>query len=167
MTNSKKKSSNQMSLFDLLKQESEQAKEHAGPRAGSLAGDASFRAALAEDLKHAVDEHGRELSRYDVAARMSNIRNEEITKSMIDNWTAPSHPNHEIKAIDLAAFVMATGGQRRAASVMFQPAGIFVLPGPQALRAELHRIDDIIKQFRKEKRKHYILLREIERGVRI
>ena len=46
---------------------------------------------MSADVKHAMDEEGRELSRYDIAARMSNMLHREVTKSTIDNWTAASN----------------------------------------------------------------------------
>jgi hypothetical protein len=153
MTKAKLKSSNQLSLFDLVKQSVEKI---AAPAMGSLDIDAEFRAALSEDIK------GCPQSRYQIAARMSELLGREITKSQLDNWTAESHEPHRMPAQYLAAFVLATGGRRRAMETVARHAGIFALPGPEALRAEMQRIDDIIAELRQEKRKAAVLISVVE-----
>lgn len=147
----------QLSIFDLLTQE-----DHTSyPAAGSLDIQAEFCAAVSEDFRHAADEHGRELSRAEVAARMSDLAGAEITESTTYNWTARSHDRHRMPAEYLPAFVVATGGQRRAAEVMLRRAGLFVLPGPEALRAEIRKIEETIKHQQTEKRKREVLLKEV------
>ncbi len=157
MTKLKKKSSaatNQLTIFDLLKQ--------AAPHpAGCLDFRAELCAALAADIKYACDEQGRELSRYDVAARMSNLLSREITKSILDNWTAPSHDGRIPDAIEMAAFSRATGG-RRAMEVISKHAGLFTLPGPEALRAEIQKLYEDGRRIKDEMRKRRMLLREVE-----
>ena len=166
MTKSNKKSldtTNQLTIFDLLKEQSEQATRHdVHAHSGSLNFRSELCAALAQDLKHAHDEKGRELSRYDVSARMSNLLNYEITKSTIDNWTAVSHDGRVPDAIELAAFVRATN-QRRAVECMSLHAGIFALPGPDALRAEIQRRTEIIEREQNEITRSKNLLKEVER----
>ncbi len=120
------------------------------------------KAALTDDIRHGADEAGKELSRYEIAARMSDLIGEEITKSMLDNWTAPSHP-HTMPAEILPAFVLATG-QHQALEVLSRKAGLFALPGPEALRAEIQRIDEEIKRKQADKQKRMIFLREVEHG---
>ena len=165
MTKKNKKTSpatNQMRLFDLL---SEQAK---GPTSAfdlfSTGGE--FRAAMTEDIKRAVDEHGKELSRYDVAAKMSNLLDKEVTKSMIDNWTAQSHSGHNIDLDELVAFAMVTRGHR-AVNARFRPAGLFALPGPDALRAAYQRLDEQEKEIKQDKREYRHLIQTLEKGVRV
>ena len=170
MTNSKKKSSGhnaggrtplpeQITIFDFIMQAAEQTTHAARPAKGSLDMDKELRAALSDDLRHAKSESGRELSRAEVAARMSDLTGEEVTLSTLNNWTAPSHP-HSIPAKFIAAFVRATGG-RAAFEAMSRNAGLFALPGPEALRAEIQRLDEEMKKVKKEKDKRTLYLREI------
>ena len=123
MTKKSKKSSsstNQMglALFDVIRIDAMSAKHSAGPKPGCLCNEAEFKTAMAEDITHAIDENGRELSRWEIVARMSMIMNKEITWHMLNNWTASSHENHMPELQELVAFVIATGGQRRAVSAL-------------------------------------------------
>jgi hypothetical protein len=43
--------------------------------------------------------------------------------------------------------------------------GVFILPGPEALRAEIQRIEEEIARKQNEKRKRLLFLKEME-GVR-
>jgi len=151
-----------MRLFDML---TEQAKQPT-PAFDIFSTGTEFRAAMTEDIKRAVDEHGRELTRHDVAAKMSNILDKEITWSMLNNWTAPSHSGHNIDLDELVAFAMVTRGHR-AVNARFRPAGLFAIPGPDALRAEYQRLDEQEKVIKKDKRQHKQLIHQLEKGVRI
>src|SRR5512133_1149335 len=114
MTKKKKQSSryDQPGLFDFLKEQ--QAMQ---TRQGTLNIVNEVKLALSEDLRHAVDEGNKELSRAEVAARMTDLTGEEITLTTLNNWTATSHP-HEMPLSYLPAFMQATGGQRRASEVI-------------------------------------------------
>ncbi|MBI5634894.1 MAG: hypothetical protein HZA15_15610 [Nitrospirae bacterium] len=161
----KKESSDQPTLFDWLKQVEELSRQTSTPSLGSLDIDTELRHAISQDLKKAaVPCTGRELSRYDVAARMSELVGHEITKSQLDNWTAEAHDKHRFPAQYLPAFVIATGGQRRAFEVLSKKAGLFALPGPDALRSEIQRLDEEEKRIKAEKHKRKIFLHEIENG---
>lgn len=161
MTKSKKNSSTQETLFDYLKRVEELSSHTNQPIKGSLDIDSELRAAISEDIKHAVVTcSGRELSRYEVAARMSDLVGHEITKSMLDNYSADSHEKHRFPCQYLPAFVLATG-QRRAFEVLSRRAGLFALPGPEALRAEIQRLDEEIKRKKADKHKREIFLKEM------
>jgi hypothetical protein len=147
---------NQPSLFDFVK---EVAENHTIK--GSLSIEKELKAALSDDLRHARDELGREISRAQVAARMTDLLGEEISVSMLNNWTATSHP-HNIPANYLPAFVKATGGQKEAIEVLSRHSGLFMLPGPEALRAEIQHIDESIKNMKIEKQKRILFLKELE-----
>jgi len=161
MTKRRKYSSpDQQTLFDIIKQS--QIVTH---NPGGLDIDSEFRCALSEDIKHATDGSGREISRYEVAARMSEYLGQEITASMLNNWTAEAHEKHRFPGQFLPAFIHATGGQRRAVEVISRKSGLFVLPGPEAVRAKLQRIDEEINGKRQERKKWKTYLREMERGL--
>ena len=164
MTKTNNKSS-QPSLFDWVKRSEELSLQRNStlPR-GSLDIDKELKAALADDMKHAKDENGRELSRAEVAARLSDYTGDEITLSQLNNWTAVSHP-HSIPAKYMPAFVHSTGGQRRAYETLSRHAGLFALPGPEALRAEIQRLDEDMQRIKKEKIKRVAFLREIGKDM--
>lgn len=158
MTKRKKHLSyDQPSLFDFIRE------QHQTPRSpkGSLNIIKEIKLALSDDLRHAVDEHNREISRAQVAARMTDLIGEEITLSILNNWTATSHP-HEMPLSYIPALIRATGGQRRAAETISRHSGLFLLPGPDALRAEIQQIDETIQKMKIEKQKRKMFLRELE-----
>jgi hypothetical protein len=147
---------NQASLFEIL--QNYQDEKPGGKPAGSLDIDRPFREAISEALKRCP------LSRYQVAARMSELTGTDITKTMLDSWTADSKEQHRFPAIFLPAFCEAVGGSEPL-KLLGQLAGVFVLPGPEALRAEIQRIDEEISRKQNEKRKRVMFLKEME-GVR-
>jgi hypothetical protein len=125
------------------------------PPSGSLDIDSEFRAAVSADIKASP------FSRYQIAARMSELVGQEITESMFNNWTSEAHEKHRFPCQFLPAFVVATGG-RRAFECLSRRSGLFALPGPEALRAEIHRLDEQIKDLQEEKQKRKLFLREID-----
>jgi hypothetical protein len=149
-------------LFDFI-QEAHLRQEARSP--GSLDIRKQLKAALSDDLRHAKDELGRELSRAQVAARMTDLVHEEITGTTIDNWTAASHA-HRLPADYLPAWIQATGGQRAAAETISRYSGLFLLPGPEALRAEIQKLDEQEKQIKQEKLRRQFYLKELERRHR-
>jgi hypothetical protein len=146
--------SNQVSLFDILKNLQEESQT--SRPAGSFDIDSQFRAAISEALKHCP------LSRWQVAARMSELVGSEITKSMLDSWTAESKEGHRFPAIFLPAFCEAAGCSEPL-KLMGRLVGVFILPGPEALRAEIQRIGEEINRKQAEKRKREIFLKEMEK----
>jgi hypothetical protein len=163
MTKKKRILSNEMPLFEWLQKAKELACQTSFQPKGSLNIDNELKAAISEDLRHAEDDSGREISRYQVAARMSDFLGQEVTVSMLNNWTAESHENHRFPAAWLPAFVHGTGGQRRTIETLSRHCGLFALPGPEALRAEIQKIEEEIKAKSKEKSKRMLLLKEIDK----
>ena len=159
MTNLKKKSSiepSSLPLFEWVKKAQELTSQTPTPPHGSLDVDSELRAAISADIK------GCPLSRYQIAARISELVGREVTAAMLNNWTAESHENHNFPCQFLPAFVVATGG-RRAFECLSRRAGLFALPGPEALRSEIHRLDEQIELLKKEKEKRKIFLKEMDR----
>lgn len=154
--------SKQPTLFDWVKRAEELSKQSNNPPKGSLDIDKELKAALSDDLKHAKDENGRELSRAEVAARMTDFTGDEITLSMLNNWTSPSHP-HNIPAKYMPAFVRSTGGQRKAMETLSHHSGLFALPGPEVIRAEIQKLDEAKKKISDEQLKWKLLLKEIDK----
>jgi hypothetical protein len=143
----------QASLFDILKNYQEE-NQTARP-AGSFDIDSQFRAAISEALKHCP------LSRWQVAARMSELTGGEISKAMLDSWTSEAKEGHRFPAIFLPAFCEAVGSSEPL-KMMGRLVGVFILPGPEALRAEIQRIEEEINQKQADKRKRLVFLKEME-----
>jgi hypothetical protein len=144
---------NQPSLFDILKNYQEE--NQTTRPAGSFDIDRQFRELISQALKNCP------LSRWQVAARMSELTGQEITKAMLDSWTAESKEDHRFPAIFLPAFCEATGCSEPL-MMLGKLVGVFVLPGPEALRAEIQRIEEEINRKQTEKRKRLVFLKEIE-----
>jgi len=111
MTNCKKESS-QLTIYEWIKRQAEISSSNSNPLPGGLDINKELKATISKDLRHATDEKGKELFRYEAAGRMSELLGKNITKTTIDNWTTQSHP-HEIIAIQIPTSIIATGGQRR------------------------------------------------------
>lgn len=131
MTKTAKKSvidSNQLTLFDLLKQEQIERTESAP---GRLCISARLQAAI----KHAVKQ--APMSRETLADTMSVLTGRTVTIHMIANWIAESHPHH-IPAELIPALCSATGCNDPL-QVQIDAAGLFALAGPDALRADMQK----------------------------
>lgn len=124
---------------------------------GSLDVSCRLRAELAAALKACP------LSRFEVAGRMSALLGRQISKDMLDAWTATceSHQVHRFPLEYLPAFQAATGA-RSPLELVARAAGCFCLPGPDALRAELQRIDEEMRRLKAESQKRRTFLKEME-----
>lgn len=151
-------SADQPSLFDVVRETTSFRKESV-PK-GRMDIDREFKAALSDDIRHAHTTSGRELSRAEVAARLTDYLGEEISLTTLNNWTATSHP-HQIPASYLPAWVYATNG-RRAIETISRHSGLFLLPGPDVLRAEIQRLEEEEERIKREKEKRKFYLREVE-----
>ena len=154
MTKKKKIFDNrQISLFDIIRNYQE---DHpAGRPIGSLNIDRAFRETISDALKRCPS------SRYQIAARMAELTDTDITKTMLDSWTAESKEQHRFPAVFLSAFCEAAGSIAPL-KILGSLIGVFVLPGPEALRAEIQRIDEEIVGKQTEKRKRMLFLKEME-----
>jgi hypothetical protein len=153
MTKKKKRIDNQLSLFEVI--QNFQNDKPAPKPVGSFNIDRAFREAISEALRWSP------LSRYQVAARMSELTDTDITKTMLDSWTAESKVQNRFPAVFLSAFCEAVGTMNPL-RLLGQPIGAFVLPGPEALRAEIQRIEEEITRKQAEKRRRLTFLKEME-----
>jgi len=147
----------QATIFDLIKEYAEQER----PTEGRARVIERLRASLRQAIK------GSPLSRHQIAGEMSHLLGETITKEQIDSWTRESdemngRPARHIPAEYLPAFCMVTR-DNGPIEVMGEVAGAFVLPGAEALRAEIQKLDEQIKAAQARKRKRLMFLREMER----
>ncbi len=108
------------------------------------------------------------LSRHQIAGEMSHHLSEAITKEMIDSWTRQSDEingrlGRHIPAEFLPAFCHVTGNNEPLV-ILGKLVGLFVMPGPEALRAEIQKLDEEIKRHQAEKKKRLMFLQEITEG---
>jgi hypothetical protein len=135
----------QLKIFDLIEEVSRKQAE-ASPSvstAGKSSIDAAIRAIITASLKRAAG------SRYEMAARMSEILGVEITKAMLDSWSAESKENHRFPLVYVAAFCQATGDYslvRYAAEL----CGGYYIEDEDALRLALGRIEEEKDRLAKE-----------------
>lgn len=154
MTKSKEKFVNtrQYRLLDMLK-EDQRARQRTAPGRMNIGGKlvAAMRVAIRQAPK----------SREVIAEEMSELTGCTISVHQVNNWTAESHP-HRIPGEWVPAFCEVTQdfGPMR---LLAETAGVYTLPGPDALRAEIQKLDEDARNIRNEKRKRELFLREIER----
>lgn len=103
------------------------------PVSGSLDYCTELRFALSDALKKCPR------SRYEVAARMSELTGEEITKTMLDAWTAESKTAWRFPFEFAAAFEVATD-TTILQELLARKRGSRILVGEDNLLAELGRI---------------------------
>ena len=147
----------QASLFEYLKNLQDEHKENRESVEGSMDIDRRFRSSLNEGIKRAPNN----MSRWDIAAKMSQLTATDITKTMLDSWTAESKEGHRMPAIFIPAFCESVK-YNEPLKILGTPVGVFVLPGPEALRAEIQRLEEDINKKSQEKRKRLIFLKEME-----
>jgi len=151
----------QLSLFEtIIRQEMEIAKT--APIPGSL----NVRQQIVATLKYALKHAGKSCGV--VADEMSLYTGEAISEEMIRSWVAPSKHKHRFPLEYLPAFRRATGNLD-ALNVVSQACGTFTVRGPDALRADIRKLDEQ-RQTKKEeekaidveKKRLEMLLQEVE-----
>lgn len=138
MTKSKQKNSDdmstQLSIFDIV-QERRQMTSDDKPKTGSF----NIKDKLSQMLSDGLKEF--EGSRYEAAAKMSELCNQEITKTMLDSWTAESKTNHRFPAEYMPAFCFVTG-YKEPLIEMARMIDCHLLESEDALLAELGKIEE-------------------------
>ncbi len=146
-------SSRQVDLFALLRAAQEATARPAAE--GRLDVGERLRAALREALRRCP------LSRWEVAGRMSLLVGREVSRHMLDAYTAETKEAHRFPAEWLPALCEATGDPEPL-RVLCEAAGMFALPGPEALRAEVQRLREEEARIKAERRKREMFLKEME-----
>lgn len=116
----------------------------AAPLAGNLDLDVPLREALSDALKHADKD------RWAVAAEMSRLTGREISKYMLDAYTAESRSDHNFPFRYAAAFEVATGSYCLG-HLLAKARGCKMLVGEEALLAELGRIEQMEAEIKSQK----------------
>ena len=134
----------QMNLFETVVRE-EMAMAKQAPIPGSL----NIKHQLLAAIKRALRDAGK--SREAVADEMTLYTGELITSEMISTWVAESKKKHRFPLEYLPAFRRATNSLD-ALNVISLACGAFTLRGPDALRADIRKLDEQ-KQTKKEEEK--------------
>lgn len=142
---------NQLTIFDILSREREEA-------VSALPGRLNVSAALNTALKSALRNAPK--SRESVADDMTELLGIEITVGQINNWVADSHP-HRMPADYLAAFCVATDS-RQPLDVLNAASGVFTVRGPDALRAEMQKDVEAKKAIDQRIRQKEALIKALE-----
>lgn len=118
---------------------------------------------ISERLRHSYVAGLKQcpLSRWEVAGRMSHLLGVEVSKYMLDAWTAESKNGHRMPAEYIPAFCAATGWTEPV-RILTESSGLFSLPGPDALRAEIRRLEEDRRKILAEKKKRELFLQEME-----
>lgn len=149
----------QLSLLELLERRVAREEDEVTGRVleGELNDDGAVRAILAEDIK------GCPLSRPEIAGRLTHYLGREVSRAMIDAWTATSesHEGHRFPLGYARAWCRATGSDRLLRQVA-ERLGLFVMEGPEALRAEIQRLAEEESRVRAERRKRVAFLGAME-----
>jgi hypothetical protein len=144
----------QLSLLELLQQEHVQRAEQTP---GRMCVSAKLQAAIKLAIKRAAK------SRETIADDMTDLVGTDISVHQINNWTSESHP-HRMPAELLPAFCTATGSAEPL-RVLAEAAGVFTLPGADALRAEVQKLREDEQKISRERKRRESFLRELEGGL--
>lgn len=148
----------QLGIFEFIKQASERKE----PTEGRFRIIDDLRSSLRRAIKASP------FSLHQIAGQMSHLLDESITKEMMYSWTRQSdemngRPGRHIPAEYLPAFCKVTGCNDPLI-IMGEKVGLFVLPGCEALRAEIQALDEQIKKVQSKKKKRLVLLEELKRA---
>jgi len=145
---------NQHSLFDLLTKELDP--KPSSPTEGSANIQDRLRLAVSKALKHPIK------SRWQIAGEMSHLLGQEISKHQLDGWVAESK-EHRFPSEYLPAFCLVTGCFDPL-RILAETAGMFIMPGSEALRCEIQKLDEQARKAQSEKKRRVLLLQELEKG---
>jgi hypothetical protein len=143
----------QLSIFDVIKQV--ETRPAAALGEGSLAWGLKVRDRLSDALRHCP------LSRFQVAAKMSELTGRDITKTMLDAWTAESREDHRFPMEYYPAFCAVTGDHALLAELA-RAVGLTVLESKELLITKLGEIGIWKKQLAKDERHLRALLERVQ-----
>jgi DNA mismatch repair ATPase MutS len=137
----------QGSIFDIIEKIEKDKANHIPDQAtpGQLNLDASIRELITEALKKTT------LSRYQVAAAMSRDLGREVTKAMLDSWSAESKEANKFPLAYLNAFMKATG-DKQIIRLTCSTSGGYYIESEDALRLELGKIAEERKKLSEKER---------------
>lgn len=100
------------------------------------------------------------LGRFEVAGKISEDLQRTVSKDMLDKFTSEAAPHH--LPVDVVTSFAKVTGWRQPLELLAEAAGLFCLPGPEALRAEIQKFDEAERRARAEKRRRLAYLHEME-----
>lgn len=146
----------QISIFDLIRQ----SESLCHPKiCNRMSIDGAIRAIISDSIKQCP------LSRYEVAAKMSDILGAEITKAQLDSWSAESKENHRFPLIYISAFCQITGC-RELARYMAKLCGGHFIEGEDALTLELGKVYEQKRELSKREQRIKNYLESLRGGKR-
>jgi len=106
------------------------------------------------ELRHLLSRALKEArgSRYEVAARMSELLGVEVTKYQLDAWTAESREGWRFPLEYLVAFEVACE-THVVSEWVAERRGCRLLKGRESLLADLGRIEQMVAELREERRR--------------
>jgi hypothetical protein len=134
---------NQLSLLDVLKQEEERMLLGLRDAPGALNMRSAVRNALYEMFKASP------LNRWQIAAKMSELMDLEVTKYMLDAWTSESKEGHRFP-MEFGPAACVASGNNKVIEVVCQPVGMFALGGPDALRSQKQQLNEQMAEMRQQ-----------------
>ncbi len=145
-------SPNQLNLLDLLKDLRPQISD-----SSTFNIDLQLRDAISRAIKECP------LSRFQIAAKMSELLGVEVTKTMIDAWTAESREGiNRFPACYLPAFCYVVGNLEPL-RILADLLGVYVIEGKDALLTKLGRIKDQKRKLSEEEKTVEAVLRGFEK----
>lgn len=143
----------QLSLLDAIA--AAEALRRRAPAQGELAG---LEARVQQSLSAGFTRSP--LSRWQVAGEVSNLLGRDVSKHMLDKYTGYEAPHH--CPPDVLAALCRVLRHTEPLCLLAEAAGMFCLPGPEALRAEIQHLREEEKKVRGEKKKRETFLAQIE-----
>lgn len=111
-----------------------------------------FRVQVSELISEMLAEaRGTGLERYDVAAQMSRLAGEDISKAMLDAWSSPARIDHNLPFYR-AALLEQVCGSHQLSDLIVTVRGGRVSWGRDALLAELGRLESIKEEATRQAR---------------
>jgi hypothetical protein len=145
----------QLNLFDILANLQSKSAPPSGCRPASFNIDIQLRETISLGLKKSP------LSRYQIAARMSELLGVEITKAQLDSWTAESKESHRFPAAYLPAYCEATG-DKEPICLMAELLHCYIIENREALLIQLGKIKHEKKELGDQERTIYRVLKEMK-----
>ena len=143
-----------MNLFDMVEAIQKQVKAVEEP---PTEGTANIREKLRIAIKHSLKNCP--LSHVQVAGEMSHLLGDvEVTRFMLDTWTAESKKGHRFPAEYIPAFCQVTGC-REPLRILAEASGWFAMPGEDALRSQMQRLEEEAKKITNKKKELAVLLK--------
>lgn len=147
---------NQLNLLDLLEQQETALRSTDEP--GSLNMRATTRQAIYDSIKQCL------LNRYEIAAKMSELLDQEVTKTMLDTWTSESKEGHRFP-LEFGAALCKVTGCVKVFEVNTRPVGLFCVESPDAIRAQLSRLEEDRKKIQSQENEMKKLLTLFEKST--